>query len=94
MTRNPAARCGSIADIAARAAARLNLTFGRDGKWRGRRPACDYAKPPLEVALEDDCIAVSSAAWRSGRQALWLKMASQTSPPGKRGADGYEAISP
>jgi hypothetical protein len=52
----------SIADIVARAAARLNLTRGRDGKWRGRRPACGYAKPTLEVAVEQDRIAVSCAA--------------------------------
>jgi putative DNA primase/helicase len=52
----------SIADIVARAAARLNLTRGRDGKWRGRCPACGYAKPTLEVALEQDRIAVSCAA--------------------------------
>ena len=45
MTRNPAAGCGSIGDIAARAAPRLILTLGRDGKWRGRCAACDYAKP-------------------------------------------------
>jgi putative DNA primase/helicase len=51
-----------LADVATRAAARLNLTCGRDGKWRGRCPACGYAKPTLEVALERDCIAVSCTA--------------------------------
>lgn len=99
MTRNPAGRCGSIGDIAARAAARLTLTLGRDGKWRGRCPACDYVKPPLEVALEDDCIAVSYATWRSGRQALrltWLpkRRSYFSTPPFEPGADGYGASSP
>ena len=48
----------SIIDIATEAAARLNLTRGRDNKWRGRCPACGYAKPTLEVAVEQDRIAV------------------------------------
>jgi hypothetical protein len=52
----------SIPELAACAAARLNLTHGRDGKWRGRCPACGYAKPTLEVAVEQDRIAVSCAA--------------------------------
>jgi Toprim domain len=52
----------SIADIVAHAAARLNLTRGRDSKWRGRCPACGYAKPTLEVAVEQDRIAVSCSA--------------------------------
>ena len=62
MTRNAAPRRGSIGDIAAQAAARLNLTCGRDGIWRGRCPACGYAKPTLELAVEQDRIAVSCAA--------------------------------
>jgi hypothetical protein len=91
MRRNPANRCDSIGDIAARAAARLNLTLGRNGKWRGRYTACDYVKSPLEVALEDDCIAVSYAAWRSGRQTLrltWLpkRRSYFSSPPREPGA--------
>ena len=52
----------SIVDIATEAAARLNLTRGRDNKWRGRCPACGYAKPTLEVAVEQDRIAVSCNA--------------------------------
>jgi uncharacterized Zn finger protein len=48
----------SIIDIATEAAARLNLTRGRDNKWRGRCPACGYAKPTLEVAIERDRITV------------------------------------
>ena len=51
-----------IIDIATEAAARLNLTRGRDNKWRGRCPACGYAKPTLEVAVEQDRIAVSCSA--------------------------------
>jgi hypothetical protein len=49
-------------DTAAEVAARLNLTRGRDSKWRGRCPACGYAKPTLEVAVEHDRIAVSCNA--------------------------------
>ena len=49
-------------DIATEAAARLNLTRGRDNKWRGRCPACGYAKPTLEVAVEQDRIAISCSA--------------------------------
>jgi putative DNA primase/helicase len=52
----------SIIDIATEAAARLNLTRGRDNKWRGRCPACGYAKPTLEVAVEQDRIAVSCSS--------------------------------
>ena len=49
----------NILDIATEAAARLNLTRGRDNKWRGRCPACGYSKPTLEVAVEQDRIAIS-----------------------------------
>ena len=49
----------TVIDIATEAAARLNLTRGRDNKWRGRCPACGYPKPTLEVAVEQDRIAVS-----------------------------------
>ena len=52
----------TVIDIAIEAAARLNLTRGRDNKWRGRCPACGYHKPTLEVAVEQDRIAVSCAA--------------------------------
>ena len=52
----------NIIDIATEAAARLNLTRGRDNKWRGRCPACGYAKPTLEVAVEQDRLAVSCKA--------------------------------
>jgi Toprim domain len=51
-----------IIDIVTEAAARLNLTRGRDNKWRGRCPACGYAKPTLEVAVEQGRIAVSCSA--------------------------------
>ena len=51
-----------ILDIAIAAATRLNLTRGRDNKWRGRCPACGYAKLTLEVAVEQDRIAVSCSA--------------------------------
>jgi putative DNA primase/helicase len=62
MMRKESPGCRNIADIAARAAARLNLTRGRNGKWRGRCPACGYGKPTLEVAVEQDRIAVWCAA--------------------------------
>jgi len=52
----------SIVDIATEAAARLNLTRGRDNKWRRCCPACGYAKPTLEVAVEQDRIAISCSA--------------------------------
>jgi Toprim domain len=52
----------SIIDIATEAAARLNLTRGRDNKWRGRCPSCGYAKPTLELAVEQDRIAVFCSA--------------------------------
>jgi hypothetical protein len=48
--------------LAAQAAARLNLTRGRDNKWRGHCPACGYAKPTLEVTVEGDRIAISCTA--------------------------------
>jgi hypothetical protein len=51
-----------IIDIAAQAAARLNLVRGRDDRWRGRCPACGYPKPTLEVAVEGHRIAVSCTA--------------------------------
>jgi hypothetical protein len=51
-----------IADIATDAAARLNLIQGRDRKWRGRCPVCGYSKPTLEIAVQDDHIAISCTA--------------------------------
>ena len=51
-----------IVDIATEAAARLNLTRGRDNKWRGRCPACGYPKPTLEVAVQQDRLAISCSA--------------------------------
>src|SRR5262249_6449975 len=51
-----------IHDVAAQAAARLNLTRGRDNIWRGRCPACGYAKPTLELAVQRDRIVVRCTA--------------------------------
>ena len=47
-----------IDDVAAQAAARLNLTRGRDNIWRGRCPVCGYAKQSLELAVQRDRIVV------------------------------------
>jgi hypothetical protein len=53
----------SIEQIAAEAAARLNLAVGRDDRvWRGRCPVCGYGKPTLEIKIEDDRLAISCAA--------------------------------
>jgi hypothetical protein len=52
----------SIVDIATEAAERLNLTGGRNNRWRGRCPACSYGKHTLELAVEQDRIAVSCNA--------------------------------
>jgi putative DNA primase/helicase len=51
-----------INDVATQAAARLNLTRGRDNIWRGRCPACGYAKPTLELAVQRDRIVVRCTA--------------------------------
>ena len=51
-----------IKDVATQAAARLNLTRGRDNIWRGRCPVCGYAKPSLELAVQQDRIAVTCSA--------------------------------
>jgi DNA polymerase len=51
-----------INDVATQAAVRLNLTRGRDSIWRGRCPVCGCAKPSLEVAVQQDGIAVSCSA--------------------------------
>jgi hypothetical protein len=56
------AETGHITDIVADAAARLNLLQGRDRIWRGRCPACGYSKSTLEIALQDDRIAISCSA--------------------------------
>lgn len=47
---------------AAQAAARLNLTLGRDGTWRGQCPSCRYGKPSLTIGVRGHRIAVSCAA--------------------------------
>src|SRR5215207_9988928 len=52
----------SVQSFASRAAARLNLGKGFDGRWRGRCPSCGYAKPTLTMALEGDRIAISCQA--------------------------------
>jgi putative DNA primase/helicase len=51
-----------INELATQAAARLNLTRGRDNIWRGRCPACGYAKPTLELAMQRDRIVVRCTA--------------------------------
>jgi putative DNA primase/helicase len=51
-----------INDVAAQAAARLNMIRGRDNRWRGRCPACGYAKPTLELAVQRDRIVVRCTA--------------------------------
>jgi hypothetical protein len=52
----------SIRDMAAQAAARLNLTLGRDHVWRGRCPACCYEKPTLAIKATEDRITIACAA--------------------------------
>jgi hypothetical protein len=52
----------SIPDMAAQAAARLNLTLGRDHVWRGRCPACGYGKPTLAIKATADRITICCAA--------------------------------
>jgi hypothetical protein len=47
-----------INDVAAQASARLNLIRGRDNIWRGRCPACLYAKSTLELCVRCDRIEV------------------------------------
>jgi hypothetical protein len=51
-----------ITDIATETAARLNLARGRDQIWRGRCPACSYAKPTLELTVQRDRIMVRCTA--------------------------------
>jgi hypothetical protein len=51
-----------INDVAAQAAAHLNLIRGRDNIWRGRCPACSYAKSTLEVRVQYDRIEVRCTA--------------------------------
>jgi hypothetical protein len=47
-----------INDVATQAAARLNLIRGRDNTWRGRCPACSYAKSTLELRVQCDRLEV------------------------------------
>jgi putative DNA primase/helicase len=51
-----------IKDVVAQAAARLNLIRGRDNIWRGRCPACRYAKSTLELRVQCDRIEVRCTA--------------------------------
>jgi putative DNA primase/helicase len=51
-----------LRDVAAQAAARLNLIYGRDNIWRGRCPACGYAKPTLELGVQCDRIEIRCIA--------------------------------
>jgi hypothetical protein len=51
-----------INDIVNQAAARLNLIRGRDNIWRGRCPACGYAKSTLEIGVHCDRIEVGCTA--------------------------------
>jgi hypothetical protein len=51
-----------INDVAAQAAAHLNLIRGRDNIWRGRCPACGYAKSTLELGVRCDRIEVRCTA--------------------------------
>jgi hypothetical protein len=51
-----------LRDIVAQAAARLNLILGRDNIWRGRCPACSYAKSTLELGVRCDRIEVGCTA--------------------------------
>jgi hypothetical protein len=51
-----------INDVVTQAAARLNLIYGRDNIWRGRCPACGYAKPTLELGVQCDRIEIRCIA--------------------------------
>jgi hypothetical protein len=51
-----------LRDVVAQAAARLNLILGRDNIWRGRCPACSYAKATLELGVQCDRIEVRCIA--------------------------------
>jgi hypothetical protein len=55
-----------IREVATQAAARLNLSLGRDNIWRGRCPVCGYAKQSLELAVQRDRIVVSCNACGAG----------------------------
>ena len=46
----------------AQAAARLNLTRGLDGGYRGTCPCCGYGKPTLSLNVRSGGIAVSCVA--------------------------------
>jgi len=47
---------------AAHAAARLNLTRGHDGDYRGTCPCCGYGKPTLSLSVRSGGIAVNCVA--------------------------------
>jgi hypothetical protein len=49
-------------DATAQAAARLNLTRGLDGAYRGTCPCCGYGKPTLSLSVRSGGIAVSCFA--------------------------------
>jgi hypothetical protein len=51
-----------INHIVSEVAARFDLGLGYDRVWRGRCPLCAYAKPTLELKVEDHRIAVSCAS--------------------------------
>ena len=54
-------------DMVAQAAARLGLTLGRDGVWRGCCPVCSYAKQTLAMKPQGQHVALSCRA--CGRRA-------------------------
>jgi putative DNA primase/helicase len=54
--------CESVQRIAAGAATRLNLAFGRDDIWRGRCPSCAYGKSTLALKVRNLGISISCAA--------------------------------
>ena len=47
---------------AAQAAARLDLTRGLDGAYRGTCPCCGYGKPTLSLSVRSGSVAVSCVA--------------------------------
>src|SRR5215207_8024013 len=52
----------SLADLAAQAAGRLNLSLGYDRVWRGRCPVCHYAKNTLQLREHTRGIAIRCEA--------------------------------
>jgi hypothetical protein len=77
-----------INDFAAQAAARLNLIRGRDNIWRGRCPACSYAKPSLELAVQGDRIVVRCTACDAHAS---IALQAGTQRPGEQGLGGSSA---